>query len=144
MNKLLKSTNKLEQEYERNPSLEELESDSGISADKISLNSSSIAKTISLDTPFKDESGCLLDIIPDEPEIQKNQDISPELKAVLSKLSTRESDVLKMIYGIEMYPMSYNEIGDLFGLTPERIRQIQTETIIKIRNNYKDVLRELL
>ena len=65
MNKINKTTEKFEQENERKPSIDELELQTGISADKIALNMSSINRTLSLDTAFKDEeSGCLLDIIP--------------------------------------------------------------------------------
>ena len=150
MNKISKTAEKFEQENERKPSLEELEAETGISADKITLNTSSISKTLSLDTPFKDEeAGCLLDVLPnansedaDENLIQSN--ISQELEDVLDKLSFRESDILRMSFGLGMMPMQNEEIASRFGIGYERVRQIQHEAIDKIRTNYSYLLKELL
>lgn len=150
MNKISKTTEKFEQENERKPSVEELESETGISAEKIALNMSSISKTLSLDTPFKDEeAGCLLDIMPNEnsPEadgIVMQDAISKELESVLSSLSNRDGDILRMIFGLGMSPMTFEEIGVRFGIGSERVRQIQHEAISKIRSNYKENLRGLL
>ena len=150
MNKISKTTEKFEQENERKPSIEELESETGIPADKISLNMSSISKTLSLDTPFKDEeAGCLLDVMPNEnspdaDNIVMGESISKELEVVLSSLSYREGDILRMIFGLGMSPMTMEEIASRFGVGAERVRQIQHEAIEKIRLNYSDILRELL
>lgn len=150
MNKISKTTEKFEQENERKPSIEELESETGISADKISLNMSSISKTLSLDTPFKDEeAGCLLDVMPNEnspdaDNIVMGESISKELEVVLSSLSYREGDILRMIFGLGMSPMTMEEIASRFGVGAERVRQIQHEALGKIRDNYSDVLRGLL
>lgn len=150
MNKISKTTEKFEQENERKPSIEELESETGISADKISLNMSSINKTLSLDTPFKDEeAGCLLDIMPNEnspdaDNIVMGESISTELEMVLSSLSYREGDILRMIFGLGMSPMTMEEIASRFGVGAERVRQIQHEALGKIRDNYSEVLRGLL
>lgn len=150
MNKISKTTEKFEQENERKPSIEELESETGISADKISLNMSSINKTLSLDTPFKDEeAGCLLDVMPNEnspdaDNIVMGESISKELEIVLSSLSYREGDILRMIFGLGMSPMTMEEIASRFGVGAERVRQIQHEALGKIRDNYSDVLRGLL
>lgn len=150
MNRINKTTEKFEQENERKPSLEELEAETGISADKITLNTSSISKTLSLDTPFKDEeASCLLDILPnansdntDEKLIQSS--ISQELEDVLDKLSFRERDILRMSFGLGMMPMQNEEIASRFGIGCERVRQIQHEAIDKIRTNYSYLLKELL
>lgn len=150
MNKINKITEKFEQENERKPSIEELESETGIPADKISLNMSSISKTLSLDTPFKDEEvGCLLDVMsnensPDADNIVMGESISKELEIVLSSLSYREGDILRMIFGLGMSPMTMEEIASRFGVGAERVRQIQHEALGKIRDNYSDVLRGLL
>lgn len=150
MNKISKTTEKFEQENERKPSIEELESETGIPADKISLNMSSISKTLSLDTPFKDEeAGCLLDVMPNEnspdaDNIVMGESISKELEVVLSSLSYREGDILRMIFGLGMSPMTMEEIASRFGVGAERVRQIQHEAIAKIKSNYSHLLRELL
>ena len=150
MNKISKTTEKFEQENERKPSIEELESETGISADKISLNMSSISKTLSLDTPFKDEeAGCLLDVMPNEnspdtDNIVMGESISKELEVVLSSLSYREGDMLRMIFGLGMSPMTMEEIASRFGVGAERVRQNQHEALGKIREKYSNTLRELL
>ena len=150
MNKINKTTEKFEQEYERKPSIDELELQTGISADKIALNMSSINRTLSLDTAFKDEeSGCLLDIIPNQnsPEADNlviDESISKEVEEVLSNLSYREGDILRMIFGIRVTPMTMEEIASRFGIGAERVRQIQHEALKKIKNNYSDTLKGLL
>lgn len=150
MNKINKTTEKFEQENERKPSIDELELQTGISADKIALNVSSINRTLSLDTAFKDEeSGCLLDIIPNQnsPEADNlviDESISKEVEEVLSNLSYREGDILRMIFGIRVTPMTMEEIASRFGIGAERVRQIQHEALKKIKNNYSDTLKGLL
>lgn len=150
MNKINKTTEKFEQENERKPSIDELELQTGISADKIALNMSSINRTLSLDTAFKDEeSGCLLDIIPNQnsPEADNlviDESISKEVEEVLSNLSYREGDILRMIFGIRVTPMTMEEIASRFGIGAERVRQIQHEALKKIKNNYSDTLKSLL
>lgn len=150
MNKINKTTEKFEQENERKPSIDELELQTGISADKIALNMSSINRTLSLDTAFKDEeSGCLLDIIPNQnsPEADNlviDESISKEVEEVLSNLSYREGDILRMIFGIRVTPMTMEEIASRFGIGAERVRQIQHEALKKIKDNYSDILKGLL
>ena len=150
MNKINKTTEKFEQENERKPSLEELEAKTGISADKITLNMSSIGKTLSLDTPFKDEEvGCLLDVMPnknspDADDFVMEESISKEVESVLSNLSYREGDIIKMVFGLGMSPMTLEEIAARFGVGAERVRQIQHEALNKIKEKYSDTLRGLL
>lgn len=147
MNKINKAIEKLEQEYSRPPSIEELEIETEIPSEKINLTLSSINKSLSLDIPFKDEEvGCLLDIIPnenssmaDDAVVQKS--ISEGLDTILRKLSNREGDVIRMHFGFEL---SLEEIAVRFGIGSERVRQIKDEAIDKIRKKYVNDLRELL
>lgn len=148
MNKIGKASEKLEQELGRNPSVEEISTEVNLSSDKVNLTLSSINKSLSLDMPFKDEEvNCLLDVIPGSIVTDNNiiqESVSQEIDTVLLKLSNRESDVLRMSFGLGMEPMVLEEIAGRFGLGTERIRQIQNEAIDKIRLNYSDILRELL
>lgn len=150
MNKINKATNKLEQELGRTPSIEEIEVETDISTEKINLTLSSIGKSLSLDTPFKDEEvGCLLDVIPDNSSTDSDsiitqEHISSEIESILRKLSNREGDVLRMSFGLGMMPMTLEEIACRFGLGSERIRQIQHEAIDKIKEKHIDSLRSLL
>ena len=150
LNKINKASERLEQELERPPVTEELSTKSDLALDKVNLTLSSVNKSLSLDIPFKDdESGCLLDIIPNEnstnaDETVIKESISQEIEEVLSNLSNRETDILRMSFGLGMLPMTLEEISGRFGIGAERVRQIQHETITKIKENYSDVLRELL
>lgn len=150
MGKISKAVEKFEQENERKPSIEELESETSISSDKISLNMSSITKTLSLETPFKDEdAGCLLDIIPNDNSIDSDDSLIKESRAkelddILCNLSNREGDTLRMLFGLGMSPMSIDEVAVRFGVSSERIRQIQKEALENLRMNYKEELKELL
>lgn len=150
MNKLSKASEKLEQKLNRTPSVEELSLETDITSDKVNLTLSSINKALSLDIPFKDEeAGSLLDVIPNENSdaVDKNiaqESLSKEIVSILRKVSNREEDVLRMTFGINVDPMQNEEIANRFGISSERVRQIQHEALEKIRLNYGDTLRGLL
>lgn len=150
MNKINKASEKLEQKHERTPSVEEISSETELDSGKINLTLSSINKSISLNTPFSDEeAGCLLDIIPDSNSNSTDDNISQETESneiefVLSKLTNRESDIIRMSFGIGTDQMSLEEISGRFGIGSERVRQIQSEAISKIKKKYSNLLRGLL
>jgi RNA polymerase primary sigma factor len=115
------------------------------------LATASFNRSVSLDTPFSmdEDAGSLVDIIPNENAESTDSSlikdgISKELEVVLSKLSYRERDVLRMSYGLGMQAMQHEEIASRFGIGCERVRQIQHEAIKKIRDRYSDLLKELL
>lgn len=151
MNKLNKANEKLEQELGRTPSVEELEAETGIDSSKIVLNHTSLNKTLSLNVAFSDdeESGSLVDIIPNTnstiaDEGITNESTIVELNNILNKLSYREGDIIKMIFGIGMLPMTLEEVAARFGIGTERVRQIQHQTLDKLKRLYGNKLRELL
>lgn len=150
MNKISKATEKFEQEYGRKPLPEEIESETNLTSDKISFTLSSSSRSVSLESPFKDEeAGCLLDVIPnsnseDTDKTLIQDSISQELEDVLNKLSFRERDILRMSFGLGMMPMQNEEIASRFGIGCERVRQIQHEAIDKIKSNYSYLLKDLL
>ena len=150
MNKISKATEKFEQEYGRKPLPEEIESETNLTSDKISFTLSSSSRSVSLESPFKDEeAGCLLDVIPnsnseDTDKTLIQDSISQELEDVLDKLSFRERDILRMSFGLGMMPMQNEEIASRFGIGCERVRQIQHEAIDKIKSNYSYLLKALL
>ena len=95
----------------------------------------------SLDTPFSDEDkNCLLDVIPDgataEPDQELQMDsLQEEVAAALDTLKDREREVIKMYFGIsQSYALTLNEIGEEFGLTRERVRQIKEKAIRRLRH----------
>ena len=150
MNKISKAIEQFEQQHGRKPSTGELEELTNIDYDKICLTMSAMNRSVSLESPIKDEdASCLLDIIPNDgavstdTEVSKN-DLSNEIERILSKLSFRDRDIIRMSFGIGMNPMSNEEIAKRFGISSERVRQIQHGALGKIREKYSDTLRGLL
>lgn len=150
INKINKATERFEQLNGRKPSLEELEEETKIEASKINSTMASAGRAVSLESPLKDkEVSCLLDIIPDEGATPADSDatrndLSNGIEAILAKLSYRDSDILRMSFGIGMQPMPNDEIANRFGIGTERVRQIQHSAIKFIRKNYINDLKELL
>lgn len=150
VNKINKITEKFEQLNGRKPSITELEEDLNIDSSKISLALSTTNRSVSLESPIKEEeASCLLDIVPDENSIPvdehiERKDLSKEIEKILSKLSYRDRDIIRMSFGIGMQAMPNIEIAKRFGIGGERVRQIQHKVLKKIRTNYGNILKELL
>ena len=150
MNKINKVIEQFEQQHGRKPSIGELEELTDIDHDTICLTMSAMNRSVSLENPIKDEdASCLLDIIPNDgavstdAEVAKN-DLSKEIERMLSKLSYRDRDILRMSFGIGMNPMTNEEIARRFGIGSERVRQIQHSAINYLRAKYINDLKELL
>lgn len=150
ISKINKATEKFEQEYGRKPSIKELEEETGFTDKKINKIMYADSKSVSLDSPIREEdASCLVDIIanPNSEETDKSliDPIIPnEIEKLLKKLPNRDSDVLRMFYGIRMIPMSSKEIANRFGISSERVRQIQHNALNYIRANYKKQLENIL
>lgn len=150
MNKINKVIEQFEQQHGRKPSIGELEELTDIDHDTICLTMSAMNRSVSLESPIRDEdASCLLDIIPNDgavstdAEVAKN-DLSKEIERILSKLSYRDRDILRMSFGIGMNPMTNEEIARRFGIGSERVRQIQHSAINYLRTKYINDLKELL
>jgi len=132
LNKISKALSKFEQENERRPSPEELAEELDIPVDKISDTLKVSGRHISVDAPFVEgEDNSLLDVLvnDDSPIADRsliNESLSKEIDRALKQLTPRESEIIKMFFGIE-------EIGDKFGLTRERVRQIKEKAIRRLR-----------
>jgi RNA polymerase primary sigma factor len=150
MSKISKESDKFEQKHNRKPSVGELENTLDMSYEKISSAYTAFAKTTSLSTPFNDdEDGCLSDVIKDDNAEDSDEELiedtaTTKILQILSKFPNRESDVIKMVFGITMNEMTLEEIGARFGVSAERIRQIQNIALNKLRTRYSKVLSELL
>ena len=151
LNKVLKAINEFEQKYERKPSNAEIAKMTDLDASKIDALLNSNAKCVAVETPFGDEDeGCLLDVIPnkDSPagdSIVKIEDASKSLDLLLQKLTIREADILILFFGLKgVQAMPYETIGNLYGLTGERIRQICNKTLEKIRKNYPMLAKDIV
>ena len=150
MSKINKMSEKFEQKNGRVPSMEEIEEETNLNRKKINMSLASTYRSVSLESPLRDEDvSCLLDVLPNDNSESTDttalkSDLILEIERILSKLSYREQDVLRMSFGIGVQAMSNDEIANRFGIGGERIRQIQHSAINHIRNKYKNELSELL
>jgi len=147
INKINKAFSKLEQEYQREPTVEEvanmMESKPELIED--SMNFSNIH--ISMDAPLRDEEGnnlydvLLNDDSPKPDEELMDGSLRQEIERSLSTLGDREAEILRFYFGLKGYqPHTLEEIGDEFGLTRERVRQIKEKAIKKLKNQYRNRL----
>lgn len=150
MSKINKMSEKFEQKNGRVPSMEEIEEETNLNRKKINMSLTSTYRSVSLESPLRDEDvSCLLDVLPNDNSESTDttalkSDLIIEIERILSKLSYREQDVLRMSFGIGVQAMSNDEIANRFGIGGERVRQIQHSAINHIRNKYKNELSELL
>ena len=150
MSKINKMSEKFEQKNGRTPSMEEIEEETNLDRKKINMSLASTYRSVSLESPLRDEDvSCLLDVLPNDNSESTDttalkSDLIIEIERILSKLSYREQDVLRMSFGIGMQTMSNDEIANRFGIGGERVRQIQHSAINHIRSKYKNELSELL
>ncbi|SEK75271.1 RNA polymerase primary sigma factor [Maribacter orientalis] len=130
----------LEQTYQRPPSPTEIASELDISVSKVKSSIKSSVKHISLDAPFKEgESSSLYNVIeskklnsPDKEMIDES--LETDIDQVLNRIPERQSDVLRLYFGLgNQQPMSLVEIGELFDVTRERVRQIKDKGIRALR-----------
>ena len=150
MSKINKMSEKFEQDNDRAPSIEEIEEETNLNRKKINMSLASTYRSVSLESPLRDEDvSCLLDVLPNDNSESTDttalkSDLIIEIERILSKLSYREQDVLRMSFGIGVQAMSNDEIASRFGIGGERVRQIQHSAINHIKNKYKNELSELL
>jgi len=147
LNKINKAFSKFEQENERRPSAEELAEQLDIPVDKIADTMKVSGRHISVDAPFVEgEDNSLLDVMinDDSPNADRslmNESLSKEIERVLENaLSDRERDIVKKFFGLGVPEMTLEEIGDEFGLTRERVRQIKEKAIRKLKPHSRSKL----
>ncbi|MCI2082548.1 MAG: RNA polymerase sigma factor RpoD/SigA [Bacteroidales bacterium] len=146
LNKINKAVQKFEQENERQPSIDELSDILGLPAEKIADTLRVSGRHVSVDAPFVDgEDNSLLDVLPNEdsPNADKglvNESLNKEIDRALSTLTERERDIVKYFFGIGCQEMTLEEIGEQFGLTRERVRQIKEKAIRRLRHSARSKL----
>jgi len=146
LNKINKAFSKFEQENERRPSPEELAEVLDIPVEKVADTMKVSGRHISVDAPFVEgEDNSLLDVMinDDSPNADRaliNESLSKEIERALSTLTEREHDIVKKFFGIGVTEMTLEEIGDEFGLTRERVRQIKEKAIRRLRASSKSKL----
>jgi RNA polymerase primary sigma factor len=147
LNKINKAFQKFEQENERKPSPEELAEQLDIPVEKIADTMKVSGRHVSVDAPFVEgEDNSLLDVMvnDDSPNADRGliyESLSREIDRVLaSTLAERERDIVRKFFGIGTPELTLEEIGDEFGLTRERVRQIKEKAIRKMKQNSKSKL----
>ncbi len=142
LTKIGKASKALEQEYERKPSTEELAHYLDITTDEVSFTQQTSGRQLSIDAPLtssNESNNRLLDVIPDNKNILPDkklmqESLKNEVETILTKLTAREAEVIKLSYGIGYEKSAtLEEIGKQFNLTRERIRQIKEKALRKLR-----------
>lgn len=153
LNKINKAFSELEQEFEREPSPEELAELLEIPTEEVETTLGVAARHVSMDAPFVEgEDNSLLDVLENnstpntDQELDYNESLRREIERSLSTLTDRQCDVIKLYFGIGIeHPMSLEDIGEKFGLTRERVRQIKDKAINKLRSaNRSKLLKNYL
>ena len=141
INKATRCNRKLVQELGREPTVEEIAAELGLPVEKIIEANRTAADTLSLDTPVGDEEDTSIgsfvedERTPGPADATSNAMLAEALKEILDTLTDREADVLRMRFGMyDGRTHTLEEVGQIFGVTRERIRQIENKAIRKLRH----------
>ncbi|MBO7476907.1 MAG: sigma-70 family RNA polymerase sigma factor [Salinivirgaceae bacterium] len=146
LNKINKAYSKFEQENERVPSPEELAAMMDLPKEKIVDTLRVSGRHVSVDAPFVEgEDNSLLDVLenkdsPIADDMLMNESLSREIERSLATLTERERDIIRLFFGIGCQEMTLEEIGEKFGLTRERVRQIKEKAIRRLRHTSRSKL----
>lgn len=152
INKITKAYSELEQKFEREPSPEELAEVLEVSPNEIVDTMKVSGRHVSMNAPFiQGEENGLLDVLEDESEETPDSglildSLRREIQRTLSTLTQREADVISLYFGLNgESPMTMEEIGEKFGLTRERVRQIKEKATLRLRHGSRSkVLKSYL
>src|SRR5687768_2817648 len=152
-NRIQKTYSLLEQQFEREPSTEELAEALEMDIEEVSASMGISARHVSMDSPMSDgEENTLLDVL-ENPNAEKTdgdlvyrESLKTEIERSLTTLTERQKEVICYFFGIGVdHPMSLEDIGEKFSLTRERVRQIKDKAITKLKTNTRcQVLRTYL
>ena len=141
INKATRCNRKLVQELGREPTMEEIAKELNLPVEKIIEANRTAADTLSLDTPVGDEEDTTIgsfvedDNTPGPADATSNALLAEALSEILGTLTDREADVLRMRFGMyDGRTHTLEEVGQIFGVTRERIRQIENKAIRKLRH----------
>lgn len=152
-NRIQKAFSTLEQQFEREPSAEELAELLEMDLEEVTSTLGINARHVSMDTPIADgEDGTLLDLLENpnaertDEDLAHNQSLKTEIDRSLKTLTDRQKEVICYFFGIGVdHPMTLEDIGEKFNLTRERVRQIKDKAITKLRTTERcNVLRTYL
>ncbi|MFN5982942.1 MAG: RNA polymerase sigma factor RpoD/SigA [Fluviicola sp.] len=143
INKINRAFSELEQINERPPSAEELADFLECSVDDVRNSMANAGRHVSMDAPLIDgdeSTSSMYDVLPNDsiqgPEHELNKEsLRKDIERSLSSLTGREGDVVRLYYGLNgKHPLTLEEIGDLFDLTRERVRQIKEKAIRRLKH----------
>ncbi len=142
-NRISKAFSQLEQQFEREPSAEELAELLGMDIEEVSATLGLGGRHVSVDSPMSEgEDNTLIDVLinPNAESAGQNlewtESLRLDIEASLSTLTERQKEVICYFFGLGVdHPMSLEDIGDRFSLTRERVRQIKDKAITKMRSN---------
>jgi RNA polymerase primary sigma factor len=142
-NKIQKAFSQLEQEFEREPSPEELAELLELETDEVSATLGIAARHVSMDSPMSEgEDNTLIDVLENhnaeraDNNIAHKESLKQEIERSMKMLTERQKEVICYFFGLGVdHPMSLEDIGDKFNLTRERVRQIKDKAITKLRTN---------
>ena len=147
LNKISKTFSDLEQKFQREPSAEELAEALNVPNEEMFYNMRISGHQVSVDAPFiTGEGNNLLDVLEDNHDEKPDSglmmdSLRREVQSALSTLTKRESDVITFYYGLNgKNSMTLEEIGNKFGLTRERVRQIKEKATLRLRKNTRSTL----
>lgn len=147
INKINKTFSRLEQEFEREPTADEIAIALDMVPKEVKEYLKSSGKHVSMDAPLApDEDSDMYDVfvtdeisLPDKQLI--NESLKKEIDRILTTLSPREADIIRMYYGLSgKHPHTLEEIGEQFDLTRERVRQIKEKAIRRLKHTSKSKL----
>jgi RNA polymerase primary sigma factor len=147
-NRIQKAYSALEQQFEREPSAEELAEVLEMDLDEVSATLGINARHVSVDTPLSEgEDNTLLDVL-ENPNAEKTdanldhkESLKTEIDRSLKTLTERQKEVICFFFGIGVdHPMSLEDIGEKFNLTRERVRQIKDKAITKLKTSTRTKL----
>lgn len=141
-NRISKAFSQLEQEYEREPTPEEIAFFLDMDTEEVAATLGVAARHVSMDQPLSDgEDNTLIDVLVNHNAVSTDNDLMVrvslkiEIERSLSTLTERQKDVIRFFFGIGIdHPLSLEDIGDKFHLTRERVRQIKDKAITKLRS----------
>lgn len=152
MNRLFSTQRTLAQELGREPTDVELADELGIEVERVREIQTLSLEPVSLEAPLRQEEDASLgDFIPDEDAVLPVDAVSDtmlkeQLETVLHELTDREQEVIRLRFGMDgERPSTLEEVGQAFGVTRERVRQIELKTLAKLRHpSRSDLLRDYL
>ena len=144
INKVRRTSARLAQRHERAPTLEELAGELEIDVEKVREALQRTGRSVSMDAPFtEDDDHCLLDRLPgDETPAPDTwllaESVTLDIERALRRLTLREAEIVRLYYGLgREHPQTLDAIGQRFGISRERVRQIKKEALCKLRRKYR-------